>query len=291
MDSFTDKVAVITGGASGMGKAFAQRFGSAGAKVVVSDVEGPALDATVAELAAAGIDAMGVVADVSSEADMDRLAEQTFAAHDQVNLVFLNAGVGGGGPLAGVKAKDWQWVVGVNLFGVAYGLERFLPHLLEHGDGHIVTTASVAGHTAYPGMGIYNATKHAVVALSETLYRELQAAESSVGVSVLCPGLVKTNILDSARNRPESLTAAGVPPERTDEEEQMMQVVRDIYGQAMGAEEVADIVHDAVVANQFYIWTDRVYADAIAARHDDIQNTRNPSPAPHLLEADQSKRL
>lgn len=291
MESFDGKVAVITGGGSGMGRAFANRFGAAGCRIVVADVEAPALDETVAELETAGVEAIGVVCDVSSDGDMDELAARSFERFGQVDLAFLNAGVGGGGPLSECNMNDWRWVFGVNLFGVANGLRVFLPNMLERGSGHIINTASVAGMTAFEGMGVYNATKHAVVALSETLYREMHREETGVGVSVLCPGIVKTRILDSARNRPEQLTKPGPAPEPTEEDELRMQFVKAIYDQGMTADEVAEIVHEAVQNGQFYIFTDRVYEDSIAQRHADIQAHQNPTLGLHLLEADQTKRL
>ena len=288
MQTIDGKCAVITGAASGMGRAMAERFGRAGASVVLADVEEPALDAAVAELRAEGITATGVVTDVSDAASMDALAAAALDAHGTVNIVCNNAGVGGGGPLETLTVADWEWVLGVNLWGVIHGIRVFLPHLLEHGDGHVVNTASIAGHTSYPNMAPYNASKHAVVTISETLYNELRQRGSGVGASVLCPGLVNTNIVGSERNRPERLRRPGIPQEPTREEELRHQAVMAIYEQAVDPAEVANRVHDAILGDQFYIWTDGVYAEAIRTRHEDIDGSRNPTWRGDLWEEDQT---
>ena len=203
MDSFEEKVAVVTGAASGMGLAFARRFARAGARVVLADIEKPALDAAVAELTGAGHEAIGVVTDVMKLADVDALRDAALARFGRVNVLCNNAGVAGALQPAGewVDTKTWDWVLQVNLWGVVYGVKAFLPHLLEHGDGHIVNTASLAGHL--PAWSPYNASKFAVVGLTEGLYAQLHTLGSTVGVSCLCPGFVNTNIADSTRNRPE----------------------------------------------------------------------------------------
>lgn len=193
------KVAVVTGGASGIGKAMATRFRDEGMKVVIADIEQGALDATAAEL---GVD--GVRTDVSDLASVEALGAEVLARHGAVHVLCNNAGVGGGGRLDKQTMRDWEWVVGVNLWGVVHGLQVFLPHIQANTDGgHVVNTASMAGLAAFPGIGVYNATKYAVVGISETLAIEL--AGSGVGVSVLCPGVVNTNIFTSQRNRPDHL--------------------------------------------------------------------------------------
>ena len=271
-----------------MGRAMADRFGAAGARIMIADVEGPAMDAAVAEMNDAGIDAVGMLTDVSSERDMDELAEAAFSRFGQVNVVCNNAGVGGGGLMDEFATADWEWILGVNLWGVIHGIRVFLPHLLEHGDGHIVNTGSVAGHTSYPNIGPYNASKHAVVTISETLYNELQDRGSSVGVSVLCPGLVTTNIINSERNRPETLRSPIIPPDPTPEDEERIQMMLAIYEDAVKPPEVAELVYQAVLDSQFYIWTDYVYAPAIMQRHEDIRLGRNPSRRAQLIEEDQT---
>lgn len=290
MDELKDKVAVITGGASGMGKAFADLFGAQGCKLLLADIEEPALNAALEELKANGVEAIGLVTDVSSESDMDALGKLAFETYGTVNLLFNNAGVATGGLLVEQTIKNWEWVIGVNLWGVIHGLRVFLPHLIEHGDGHIINTASVAGLTSYPSMGVYNATKHAVVTISETLFDELRTMESSLGVSVLCPGIVKTNILNSERNRPEQLSSPLIP-DVLDEGSEMHSLVTAIYDHGLEPEKVAEQVKTAILENQFYIWTDYVYEKAIATRHEDIIKRRNPTKKVHLLEEDQSKRF
>ena len=271
-----------------MGRAMADRFGAAGARIMIADVEGPAMDAAVAEMNDAGIDAVGVLTDVSSEREMDDLAVVAFSRFGQVNVVCNNAGVGGGGLMDELTTADWEWILGVNLWGVIHGIRVFLPHLLEHGDGHIVNTGSIAGHTSYPNIGPYNASKHAVVTISETLYNELQDRGSSVGVSVLCPGLVTTNIINSERNRPETLRSPIIPPDPTPEDEERIQMMLAIYEDAVKPPEVAELVYQAVLDSQFYIWTDYVYAPAIMQRHEDIRLGRNPSRRAQLIEEDQT---
>jgi NAD(P)-dependent dehydrogenase (short-subunit alcohol dehydrogenase family) len=285
MESLQGKTAVITGGASGMGRAFADRFAKAGMNVVIADIEQGPLDAAVDEIAAGGTKAVGVRTDVSSEADMRALADRALAEFGQVNVVCLNAGVAGGnGPIETLTAADWQWTLGVNLWGIVHGIAAFLPHLKEHGDGHIVITASIAGLTSFPGAAPYNTTKHAAVAIAETMFSELRDAGSTVGVSCLCPGIVRTRIIESERNRPEELRRPHVPAEPTPEQAQMHQAVLEIFGQAKPPHEVAELVHDAVLARKFWIFTDEVYTPAIHERLDSIRNATDPPARGSLME-------
>ena len=276
---------MITGGASGMGRAFADRFGAAGCKVVIADIEEPAIDAAVAELEAAGVEVMGVRTDVSDAASMDALGAAVTERFGAAHVVCLNAGVGAGGPMGEVTAEDWEWVLGVNLWGVIHGIRVFLPGLEAQNEGHVVITASVAGILSYPQMGPYNASKHAVLSMAETMHHELQAKDSAVGVSALCPGLVNTNILDSDRNRPESLSPSALeerPQRRTDEE---IAFVRELYSMSLEPSKVADMVHDAVVHQRFYILTDNVFDEAIALRHREIEGrAESPTLRGHLIE-------
>jgi NAD(P)-dependent dehydrogenase (short-subunit alcohol dehydrogenase family) len=285
VESLTGKTAVITGGASGMGRAFADRFAAAGMRVVLADIEQGALDAAVEELRATGATAIGVRTDVSSEADMRALADRAVAELGPVNVVCLNAGVAGGnGPIETLTAADWQWTLGVNLWGIIHGIGAFLPHLKEHGDGHVVITASIAGLTSFPGAAPYNTTKHAAVAIAETMFAELRDAGSTVGVSCLCPGIVQTRIMDSERNRPEELRRPHIPAEPTAEQMQMHKVVLDIFGQAKPPHEVADLVHDAVLAKRFWVFTDDVYTPAIHDRLDSIRDAADPPATGSLIE-------
>jgi NAD(P)-dependent dehydrogenase (short-subunit alcohol dehydrogenase family) len=285
MESLSGKTAVVTGGASGMGRAFAERFARAGMHVVVADVEAPALDAAVAELSAHGTRVLGVRTDVADAASVRELATRSFEEFGTVNVVCLNAGVSGGnGPIETLTAADWAWTLGVNVFGITHGISAFLPHLKEHGDGHVVITASIAGLTSFPGAAPYNTSKHAAVAIAETMFSELRDAGSGVGVTCLCPGIVRTRIIESERNRPEPLRRPGVPDAPTDQQAQASAAVREIFGQAKPPAEVADLVHDAVLAKQFWVFTDEVYTPSIHARLDSIRDRTDPPASGSLLE-------
>src|SRR5436190_7750561 len=201
MRDLTGKTAVITGAASGMGRAFAERFAGAGMNIVLADVEAPKLDEAEAAVRAKGVETLAVATDVSDADAVERLRDAALERFGRVNVVCNNAGVAGG--MAGdgsIQLPEWQWVMGVNFWGVVHGHRSFLPHLLEHGDGHIVNTASMAGH--FPGHSAYSAAKWAVVAISEGLFGQLRMQGSTVGVSCLCPGFVATNIGTSELNRP-----------------------------------------------------------------------------------------
>jgi NAD(P)-dependent dehydrogenase (short-subunit alcohol dehydrogenase family) len=273
------KVAVVTGGASGIGRGLAARFAADGMQVVIADVESAALEQTAAEL---GV--VGVQTDVADAASVQALADQVFDRFGTVHVLCNNAGVGGGGQIADLTLADWKWVLDVNLWGVIHGLHSFLPRLLANADGgHVVNTASMAGLFASAGMGPYNATKFAVVAISETLSKELQAAGSSVGVSVLCPGFVRTNIFDSQRNRPEALRnatkAVGDARARND-------VLKQFLETAMDPADVALQVRDAIVEDRFWITTHPEFFNAVTQRADDIVTGRNPIPTTFESQSD-----
>src|SRR3989454_8974881 len=204
MKEFRDRVAVVTGAASGIGRGLAERFAAEGMKVVLADVEQSALDQADAEMRERGATVLPVRTDVSKPQQMEQLAQQTLEAFGAVHIVCNNAGVGGpGGPVWERTLADWQWVLGVNLWGVIHGIRTFVPIMLrQETEGHIVNTASVAGLVSLPMLTIYDVTKHGVVTLSESLYQELAMSGSRLRVSVLCPGFVSTNIMDADRNRP-----------------------------------------------------------------------------------------
>ena len=202
MENLTGKVAVITGGASGIGKAVGWRAAAEGMKVVLADIEEPVLEETAAALAADGADVLAVVTDVSDAASVRALRDRTLRHFGAAHLVHNNAGVGLGGPIWEITEEEWRWILGVNLWGVIHGVNAFVPLLIEQGEGHVVNTASIAGLSSTPGLGPYTATKHAVVAMSESLFKDLRAAGAPIGVSVLCPGFVQTGIGRSDRNRP-----------------------------------------------------------------------------------------
>jgi NAD(P)-dependent dehydrogenase (short-subunit alcohol dehydrogenase family) len=285
MQELQGKTAVVTGGASGMGRAFAERFARAGMRVVVADVEQVALDAAVDEMRNSGATVIGVEADVSDQNDVRDLAARAFDEFGTVNVVCLNAGVGGGnGPMDTLTIADWQWVLGVNLWGIIHGIDAFLPHMKEHGEGHVVITASIAGLTSFPNMGPYNTSKHAAVAIAETLFSELRDQGSPIGVSCLCPGIVRTRIIESERNRPEALRRPHIPDAPTETQLAQHQATMEIFGQAKPPAEVAELVHDAIVERKFWIFTDEVYTPAIEDRLDAIRDRRDPTGRGTLLD-------
>jgi NAD(P)-dependent dehydrogenase (short-subunit alcohol dehydrogenase family) len=285
VETLHDKVVVITGGASGIGRGLADRFATAGARIVLADVEEPALTRAVNELTVAGAEVIGVQVDVSVEAEVKELLSRALDAYGTVNVACLNAGVGGGGgPLHTLSAADWQWTLGVNLWGIIHGVRAFVPHLVSHGDGHVVVTASIAGLTSYPWMGPYTTSKHAAVAIAETLFAELREAGSTVGVTCLCPGIVRTRLPDSARNRPAGLRNPQGPSTFTGEQLAVKQFADEVHAQAMGPAEVAQLVHEAILARRFWVFTDEVYTPEIQARLDGIRNRTDPTTRGSLLD-------
>jgi NAD(P)-dependent dehydrogenase (short-subunit alcohol dehydrogenase family) len=258
-----------------MGRAFAERFARAGMNVVLADVEVPKLEEAVEAITATGASAIGVPTDVTDGAALDRLRDAAVEAFGRVNVLCNNAGVAGGLGSVGewVSEQEWRWVLDVNLWGVIHGHRAFLPHLLEHGDGHIVNTASMAGH--FPGHSAYGASKWAVVGITEGLYQDPRLAAAGVGVSCLCPGWVNTAIADSARNRPEwAVDALGAEP--TAQQEAMRAYVIDQLRSGMEPSAVADLVHDAIVSNTFWIFTDHRMVEALKPRFDAVLNGTNP---------------
>ena len=200
MQNLEGKVAVVTGGASGIGRAMAERFAEAGMKLALVDIEAVALEQTAAELAADGTQVLPQLVDVAEAEQMDALAEAVLGHFGAVHVVCNNAGVVSGGPMWELTTADWEFAMRPNLWGVIHGVRVFVKHLIAQNEGHVVNTASLAGLISVPGTGPYNVTKHAVVTLSETLYGELAALGSKAGVSVLCPGFVNTRLWESDRN-------------------------------------------------------------------------------------------
>ena len=276
MEDLKGKVAVITGGASGIGRAVAQRAAAEGMKVVIGDIEEGPLKDTEGELSSRGAEAMGVLSDVSDAASVRELRDKALDRFGAVHLVHNNAGVGLGGPIWEVSEEDWRWILGVNLLGVVHGIATFVPLLLEQGEGHVVNTASIAGLATAPFLGPYNATKQAVVAISETLFKDLQAvgAPAGVGVSVLCPGFVQTRIAESDRNRP---SWAALPEPKAAEE--LRGAMQNMVDGGIPPAVVADRVIDAVRTNTFYILTHPELTPALQTRFDDIVRGRPPTPA------------
>ena len=281
MDQLEGKVAVVTGAASGIGRALADRFAAERMKVVLADVETDALAAAEKELRDAGADVLAVTTDVSDAHSVDALARATVDAFGAAHVVCNNAGVGGGGQMQTLTTADWEWVLGVNLWGVIHGIRAFLPILLEQDEAHVVNTASMAGLVGGPFMGPYNASKFAVVAISETLFKEMAMQGGTVGVSVLCPGWVNTNIADSERNRPEALRPAGADATAAAEASTgMRDMLRQMLSTGMAPADVAGRVVDAVRGRRFYVLTHPEMKPAIEARMRSILDEEDPpSPA------------
>ena len=279
MKEFRDRVAVVTGGASGIGRALAERFAAEGMKVVLADVEEAALATAEREMTEAGAKVLAVRTDVSKAEEVDALAERAFRSFGAVHIVCNNAGVSPpGGPSWERTLADWQWVLGVNLWGVIHGVRSFLPRMIEGGDeGYLVNTASMAGLISIPGLSIYNVTKHAVVTLSESVYLELQATGATIGVSVLCPGFVDTNIGEAARNRPAELANEGGDPPLTPQQEQMRGIVRRMLKAGLKPAAVADKVFEAIRDDKFYVLTHPALKDTIRRRMERILDEQNPA--------------
>jgi len=275
MKTLNGKIAVVTGGASGLGRAMAMHFAREGMHVAIADIEQKSLDATAAELKALGIKALGIRTDVSKVAEVDELAKRVVAELGGVHVVCNNAGISPLGAVWENTLADWQWMLGVNLWGVIHGVRAFTPILIAQDEGHIVNTASVAGLINPPNSGMYNVTKHAVVALTETLYHDLAERKSKVGCSVLCPAYVPTGIADSERNRPAELAnpAAEKSPEQRAKEEMLRKAVRS---GRLSADDIGAAVLAAVKEDRFYILTHPRIKGAIQARMEDILEGRQP---------------
>lgn len=254
MQNFQNKVAVITGGASGIGWALAKECAAQGMKVVLADIEAAPLEKASTELAASGVEVLAVVTDVAQAEAVAELAEKSVERFGAVHLLFNNAGVGAGGKIWETSLNDWQWSLGVNLWGVIHGIRSFTPIMLQQDDEcHIVNTASIAGLISGPGLGSYKVTKHAVVSLTETMHYELKEQGAKVKVSVLCPEFVQTRIWESERNRPQALRN----PKRklSDAERSDIEDLRSVVVNGIPAEEVARQVFDAIRQEKLYILT------------------------------------
>jgi NAD(P)-dependent dehydrogenase (short-subunit alcohol dehydrogenase family) len=273
------KVAVVTGAASGIGRAMAERFAAEGMKVVLADVESGALSRAEAEMKAGGADVLAVLTDVSKAADVEALAAKTLDAFSAVHVLCNNAGVAPVmGPSWELTEADWQWVLGVNLWGVIHGIRAFVPIMLKQGsEGHVVNTSSMAGLVAGgPYWSTYGVGKHGVVNLSECLYRELAAAGGRVKVSVLCPAWVKTQLMDADRNRPDALRNAGAQAPAAPQAAMMEQAVRQFVGGGTDPADVAGMVVDAIRGEKFFIIPHPEWKEQIRTRMEDIIDERNP---------------
>lgn len=276
MKEFKERVAVVTGGASGIGRAMADRFAAAGMKVVLADIEEATLRQAEEEMRAAGANVLGVITDVAKAESVEALAKQTLAAFGGVHIVCNNAGVGGGfGPSWTQPLQNWEWGFGVNLWGVIHGIRTFVPIMLQQDtEGHVVNTASMAGLLSGPFMSIYDATKFAVVAISESLHLELAMQNAKVKVSVLCPGFVKTNIATSERNRPANLQTE--MPQFSEAEQSFAAMMFAGIASGMPPAEVAEKVFAAIQNEQFYIFPHPEFLPAVRARMEAILEQRNP---------------
>jgi NAD(P)-dependent dehydrogenase (short-subunit alcohol dehydrogenase family) len=268
---FNGKVAVVTGAASGIGRALAERCAREGMRVALADVEPAALERAAAELRAAGAEVLAVVADVAKAGDVEALAHRTLDAFGAVHLLCNNAGVGAGTTVWESTLADWEWVLGVNLWGVIHGVRAFVPIMLAQGDEcHVVNTASIAGLIAGPGLGVYKVTKHAVVTLSETLYYDLAMRGARIGISVLCPEWVNTRIMESARNRPAALQNESAAEQVTPELLAAWQYMVDAVQSGMPPAQVAECVFTAIRERQLYILTHPETKALVRARMEGI---------------------
>jgi NAD(P)-dependent dehydrogenase (short-subunit alcohol dehydrogenase family) len=276
MKEFKDKVAVITGAASGIGRALADRCVQEGMKVVLADVEVETLTKTEESMKATGATVLAVRTDVSQGGDVEALAEKTLEAFGAVHLLCNNAGVAIEAAIWASTVAEWDWVMGVNLWGVIHGVRVFVPIMLaEDTECHIVNTASMAGLISGSGLGVYKVTKHGVVALSETLYHDLAERGAKVKVSVLCPGIVNTRIMESERNRPEHLpTTEPLGPTSG----ARWEALRQLVPAGISPAQVADAIFEALRKDQFYILTHPEGKESIRTRMEDILQERNPSP-------------
>ncbi len=273
MKDLNDKVAVITGGASGIGLAVARRFAADGMRIVIGDIETDAMDRAVSSLRDDGATASGVVTDVTDPASVDALRDAALRVHGAVHVLCNNAGVAAGGPAWEVPLEVWRWVLEVNVFGVINGMRSFVPTLVEAGEGHVINTASIAGLIAAPGIGPYTASKHAVVSISETLLQDLAAAGSPVGVSVLCPAFVRTRIHEATRNAPAGIDDL---PGEDGEPNPAWDVFSALVEAGIEASVVADAVRDALVENRFYILTHPETTEWVRGRFETILGGGTP---------------
>lgn len=280
MKNFKDKVAVITGGASGFGLEFANIAADLGMKLVLADVQQDALDRVQSQFKERGVPVLAQRCDVSKAEQVQALADATMAEFGAVHLVFNNAGVGSGGLVWENTEADWEWVLGVNLWGVIHGVRIFTPLMLACAkndpgyEGHIVNTASMAGLLNAPTMGVYNVSKHAVVSLSETLFQDLDLVEAPIGASVLCPYFVPTGISKSHRNRPADMQNQVAPTAS----QKAAQVMSDkaVSSGKVSAADVAQRTFDAIRAGQFYIYSHPEALGNVRDRMEAIVEQRNP---------------
>jgi NAD(P)-dependent dehydrogenase (short-subunit alcohol dehydrogenase family) len=273
MKELKGKVAAVTGAASGLGRSMALAFAAEGMDLALADVDAESLSSVESEVREKGVRAFSMRVDVSKAAEVAAFAARTAKDLNAVHVVCNNAGVSPLGAVWESTLADWQWILGVNLWGVIHGVRAFTPRLIAQNEGHIVNTASVAGLISPPGSGAYNVTKHAVVTLSESLYHDLRERNSAVGVSVLCPAYVPTRITESERNRPADLPFGKKSAETLAREAMLKKAVSS---GRISADQVAQAVVAAVKEERFYILTHPRIKGAIRARMEDILEERTP---------------
>lgn len=284
MKKFREKVAVITGAASGIGKGIAERCIHEEMKVVLADIEEDALVETEREFKEKGGDVRAFITDVSREGDIKCLARRTLEEFGAVHLVFNNAGVAAGSTIWESTLSDWEWVIGVNLWGVVHMIRTFVPIMIAQDcECYVVNTASIAGLISGPGLGIYKVTKYGIVTLSETLFHELVQRGLKIRVSVLCPSFVNTNLIDSSRNRPVNLQNKPEQDIYDPVSDEIMQEIRQALRAGLSIEEVSDHVFKAIKEEKFYILTHPEYKPYIKTRFDDILDGRDPTFLPFRM--------
>ena len=276
MKTLKDRVAVVTGAASGIGLAMAERFAAEGMKVVMADVEAPALANAAEKLRGSAPAVHATRVDVARPGDVERLARETYEAFGAAHVLCNNAGVAVIGAVHEHTLADWQWVINVNLWGVIHGVRAFVPRMLAGGDeGHIVNTASMAGLTTAQFMSVYDVTKHGVVALSDSMFKEFAVTGAPIGVSVVCPGLIDTNIMRSARNRPEELAEEGKAGPMA---QAFGQSLSDRLAGGYPPSEVAEQVVAGIREGRFYIVPAQPEVkENIGVRAQDLLELRNPT--------------
>ncbi len=284
MKEFRDKTAVVTGAASGIGLAMAEKFATEGMNVVLADIEEEALIRTAREMKENGATVLAVRTDVSKGAEVEELADKTFEAFGGVHVLCNNAGVS---PVTGASWElteaDWQWVLGVNLWGVLHGIRAFVSRMIEQdSEGHIVNTASVAGLLSLPWGSPYCVAKHGVVTLSESMHGELAHVGSKLKVSVLCPAWVKTQLMDAERNRPAELKNQGEATAARPQAVVTEQAVRALVAGGTEASGIADLVVDAIREERFYVLPHQEWKEQVRTRMEGIIDERNPSTEPAI---------
>lgn len=286
METLTDRVAVVTGAGSGIGRALALAYGAEGCKVVLADIQEDALAETEELLGSEGTATLAVRVDVGDADSVEALAAATIERFGEVHVVCNNAGVGGGGLIKNQALVDWKWVIDVNLWGVIHGIHFFLPHLLQADEAHIMSTSSVAGLVSFPGLGPYNGAKGAVVSIMETLHQEMiLEKESNVGVSVLCPWVVDTNIMTAQRNRPDHLKRPKKQGSAGKEARRSNDNIAAALAGGMDPGDVADCVVDATKRNQFWILSHPELLEAVEERSQSLHTQTNPQPRTSFLDS------